>query len=264
MHTKKILSAALTAALLLSGTCTTYLPQTTSYAKEKDSIHFSTGLGYYESMGFKSTQINSFKVPKGCGAELCSKDSKENGALAVSDPKTAKIQAMHQNMGWIIYGLKTGKARLNYKDGTKSGSLDLEVLPELKLKALKKSVKVKNGKLSLTVKYQNNSDTDIVIEGANINSAHILFAGEKEPSKEETELVPERWVEKKTTIPAGKTKSITFTCQAGKSGKVQKFDYPSVYFKYHGVYFSIIINNSSLKNHVTSYHGTMPLSEYRK
>ena len=262
MHAKKIISAALTAAMLLSGTCTAGIPQTAIYAK--DDIRFYTGLGYYEHMGLKSTKISSIKVPKGSGTNIYSKDSKESGALTSSDPKTASIKAMHKNMGWTVYGLSTGKTSLRYKDSTKTGSLSLEVLPELNLKALKKSVKVKNGKLSLTVKYQNNTDTDIVIEGANITSAHILFAGEKEPAQEEMETAPERWISKKVTIPAKKAKSITFTDQTKKSGKVQKFSYPSVYFKFHNVYFSAIINNASFKSHVADYHDTLPLAEYIK
>ncbi len=87
MHAKKIISAALTAAMLLSGTCTAGIPQTAIYAK--DDIRFYTGLGYYEHMGLKSTKISSIKVPKGSGTNIYSKDSKESGA-----PRTQKQPAL--------------------------------------------------------------------------------------------------------------------------------------------------------------------------
>ncbi|MDE7311643.1 MAG: hypothetical protein K2N87_08535 [Eubacterium sp.] len=259
MFAKKILSAALTAAMLLSGAHAKILPQATVYAK--DSVSFYSGLAWYENFDMKTIKISSAKVPAGCSVPVYSKDSSASGTLTSSDTKKAKITTMHQNMGWVAKGLKTGKTSLRYKEGSKTGKLDLEVLPELKLKAVKKSVKVKNGKLSLTVKYQNNTDTDIVIEGVDIGSAQILFEGEKEPSKDD--VIPCRWIAKKVTLPAGATKSITVTEQTKQTGKIKEYRYPALYLKYYNSYFSLITSGTAAKG-LIDYYNTTSLSEYLK
>lgn len=259
MFAKKILSAALAAAMLLSGAHAKILPQTTVYAK--DSVSFYSGFAWYENFDMKTIKISSAKVPVGCLIPVYSKDGSASGTLTSSDTKKAKVTAMHQNMGWAVKGLKTGKTSLRYKEGAKTGKLDLEILPELKLKAVKKSVKVKNGKLSLTVKYQNNTDTDIVIEGVDMASAQILFEGEKEPSKEEP--TPSRWIAKKVSIPAGAEKSITVSNQTKQAGKIKEFHYPAIYLKYHGSYFIALTSGTAAKGSI-DYCGTTSLSEYLK
>ena len=260
MTAKKILPALLSASLMLTCIHTGTHPKLTAYAK--DNITFCTGAAYDKNLGVKTEKINNIKIPKGCTCSIYSPDADStNDALTSANTKIADVYALHQGMGWVIQAQKTGKPTLSYKKGSDTGKLHVEVLPTLKLTATKKSAKVSNGKLRLTFKYKNNTKSNIVMEGVDIGQSQVLFEGEKEPSKDE--IIPSHWIAKKVTIPAGKTKSITVLTSVSQTGKIKKFDYPSVYLKYHDVYFSARINSKKAVEGVR-YHGTASFSEYRK
>ncbi len=260
MTAKKILPALLSASLMLSCVHAGAYSQLTAYAK--DNITFCTGAAYDKNFGIKTEKINNIKIPKGCTCSIYSPDADSaNDTLTSANTKIADVYALHQGMGWVIQAQKTGKTTLNYKKGSDTGKLHVEILPALKLTATKKSAKVSNGRLHLTVKYKNNTKSDIVIEGVDISQSQVLFEGEKEPSKDE--VIPSRWIAKRVTIPAGKTKSITVSESVSQTGKIKKFDYPSVYLNYHNVYFSAHINSKKTVEGVR-YHGTTSLETVKK
>ncbi len=263
MMTKKILPALLTASFIFTSVHAAAGPQITAYAKS--AVTFHTGAAYNETMGIQTQKINSLKIPKGCTGTIYSPDvGSTEDALTSANTKIAGISTLHQGMGWVVHAKNTGKTTLRYKKGSHTGKLDVEVLPALKLTALKKSAKVSGDKLYLTVKYKNGTDTAITIEGVDIGRSQILFEGEKEPSKESSEaIIPSRWIAKKVTIPAGKTKSVTVTEPVSKKGTIKKFDYPSVYLKYHNVYFSTTPDRSRAVSGVAC-HDTTSFAAYHK
>lgn len=259
MFTKKFVPALLTAAIFLSS-ANAAAPKMTACAK--DRITFYTGAAYDKDFGVPTQKINAVKVPQGCTCTINSPDvSATDDSLTAANTKIADISFLHKNMGWVIHAKKAGKTTLRYKKGSDTGRLNVEILPALKLTALKKSAKVRNGKLRLTVKYKNNTDTAITIEGIDIGRAQVLFEGEKTPSKEA--VIPSRWIAKKVTIPAGKTKNVTVTEPVSQTGKIKKFDYPPVYLKYHDVYFTTTIDREKAADGVF-YHGTKTFREYQK
>ena len=261
MLKKKILCAVVSAAVAISSAQTgAWTQPVTSYAK--DRVTFRTGAAYDQHLGIKTVKITSVKIPEGCDSVIFSPDAAStDDSLTSKDTKIAKVHALHQGMGWVISGQKTGKTTLRYKKGSDTGKLDVEVLPSLKLTALKKSVKVSGGKLRLTVKYKNNTDSDIVIQGLDISQAQILFEGDKTPSKDA--VITPRWLAANVTIPAGKTKRVSVTESVSKTRKIKSFQYPCVYLKYHDVCYSAHVEN---RPYVAGadYHGTQSFSQYIK
>lgn len=257
MFAKKLISAALAAALILTPAHAGSMPQATVTAYAQNSIRFCAGLAYEN----RTEKLSSIKVPLGCISSFYSPDvASADGLLTVSDPKIASLTAFHKGVGWTLEGKKAGKASVQCKQGSKTGKLDVEVLPALKLKAVKKSAKASGGKVSLTVKYKNNTDSDITIEGVDIGGAQILFEGEKAPSKEAD--TPVRWIAKKATIPAGKAKTFTVSEPTSQTGKIKKFGYPGLYLKYKGSYFQAHISGSQATGFIG--YSTMPFQQFTK
>lgn len=259
MIRKKLLPTVLTAAFMLTAARQAAVPD--AFANSR--VSFYAGDAIVNEYEHKDPQkISSVKVPEGCSTALYTSDKKRaDGTLAPADTKTVTVTKIHQGAGWYINGKKAGTTALNYKQGSAKGTLQAEVLPALQLQAVKKSAKVSGGKLKLTVKYKNSSDSDIIVEGVDTSTAQIQYEGDPAPSKEA--VIPPRWTAKKVTIPAGKTKSITVTEPAAKSGKIKKCSYPSLYFLYQGSYFSTAIRASEPAGYI-DYHGKTPFKDFAK
>lgn len=263
MFIKKIFASVLTAACLVSAipasnTITNPFLDTV-YAR--DNVSFYAGDFYGEKFYRKKVKIDSLKIPVGITCVISTSDNSIAGTLTSADEETASLTEYHDHRQWGVSLLQNKKTTLTYKRGLfKSGTLKVEPLPELKFQALKKSAKVSNGTVTLSVKYKNNTDSDITIEGFDLNWSDILFEGEK-PTKDKKIQKPD-WIKKNVTIPAGKTKTVTLKKQVNKKGKLISYDYPKLYFKYNNVYFHACINEKSLS--VPDYYGTTSFSDFLK
>ncbi len=262
MFKKKLLPVMLTAAFAILAAGQAMLSGTEVCAK--GSVSFYTGSSAIDQfMNREPQKIDSVKVPEHCSVSVYNSDEKrEKGSITSADKKTVSIEKQHKGAGWFVKGVKEGKTVLSYKRGSEQGKLEAEVLPALKLEAVKKSVKISGGKAELTLTYKNNSDTDIVIEGADTGSAQIRYENEKELSKEA--VPPVRWTAKKVTIPAGKTKTFRVTETAKKTaGGIKSFQYPKLYIRFHGVYFVTYVREKGVQGGI-DYYGTVPFKEFVK
>lgn len=263
MHIKKILTTVLAAAFFVTAVPapkTAGSPfLTTVYAR--DNVSFYAGDFYGEKYYRKKVKIDSLKMPVGLSCVISTSDSSIAGTLTSADEKIAGLTEYHDHRQWAVSLRQNKNTTLTYKRGLfKSGTLQVEALPALNFEALRKSAKVSNKTVTLSLKYKNNTDSDITIEGIDLNWSDILFEGEK-PAKEKSIEKPD-WITKKVTIPAGKTKTVKVTKKINKKGKLISYDYPKLYFKYHGVYFhtSITENDPGM----VEYYGTTTFSEFLK
>lgn len=262
MLRKKLLPIVFSAVFAISAAGQALTAGTAVHAKS--SVAFYAGSSSLDTFRQREPQkIDAVKVPEKCTVSIYNSDNRrEAGTVTASDKKIVSVTKLHQGDGWQISGKKEGKTTLSYKRGSETGQIDAEVLPPFKLSAVKKSAKISGGKVKLTVTYQNNTDTEIVIEGADIGRAQIQYEKDKELSQKEKEVRPVRWKAKKVTIPAGKTKTFTLTQAAKKSsGGIKKFDFPQLYIRYHGVYFATSLQGDSAEGFL-EYYGSLPFEEF--
>ena len=263
MLIKKVIASVLTAVCLVCAMPTaktiTNPFLTTVYAR--DNVSFYAGDFYGEKFYRKKVNIDSLKLPVGLSCVISTSDSSIAGTLTSADENTARLTEFHDHQQWAVDLLQNKKTTLTYKRGLfKRGTLKVEPLPELKFQAVKKSAKVSNGTVTLSVKYKNDTSSDITIEGFDLNWSDLLFEGDK-PAKDKR-IEKSDWVTKKVTIPAGKTKTVTLKKKMDKKGKLISNDYPSLYFKYNSVYFLSSVQESLVKS--ADYYGTISFSEFLK
>lgn len=263
MHIKKILATILAATFFVSAipASKTAINPFLSTVYARDNVSFYAGDFYGENFYSKKVKIDSLKIPVGLTCVISTSDNSIAGTLTSADEKIANLTEYHDHRQWGVSMLQNKNTTLTYKRGLfKSGTLKVEALPELKVQALKKSAKVTNGTVTLSVKYKNNTGSDITIEGIDLNWSDILFEGDK-PAKEKAIEKPD-WITKKVTIPAGKTKTVTVKKKINKKGKIISYDYPKLYFKYNGVYFHACIEEETIST--PDYYGTTSFSEFLK
>ncbi len=199
------------------------LPAAQAFAKSSVSFYAGTA-GVEQFEGRKPYPIDMVCMPQGCSVSVYTSDKQqENGTLVPEDEKKMDVIQLHKGSGWYV--------------------------------------RVSGGKTTLAVTYKNSTDSDITVEAADIGKAKIRYEGEKEPSKED--VTPARWIAKKVTIPAGKTKTISVT-EPAKASRILKYDYPVLYFKYEGVYFYAKITNQAQASNGMEYRGTQPFAEFLK
>lgn len=261
MFQKKLLPVLLTAVFAASAAGQAMLPAAQAFAKSSVSFYAGTA-GVEQFEGRKPYPIDMVCMPQGCSVSVYTSDKQqEKGTLVPEDEKKMDVIQLHKGSGWYVSGKKAGKTGLAYKRGSQTGTIRVQILPALKLSAVKKSVRVSGGKTTLAVTYKNSTGSDITVEAADIGKAKIRYEGEKEPSKED--VTPARWIAKKVTIPAGKTKTISVT-EPAKASRILKYDYPVLYFKYEGVYFYAKITNQAQASNGMEYRGTQPFAEFLK
>ncbi len=263
MKAKKILTMLFASAILASAipvsTATDSRFLTTVYAR--DNVSFYAGNYYGEKFYGKKVKIDSLKMPVGLACTISTSDKSTAGTLTSADEKSVHLTELHNYRQWTVSLLRNKNTTLKYKRGLfKSGTLKVTALPKLQFQALKKSAKAANGTVTLSVKYKNNTDSDIIIEGVDINWSDILFEGEK-PAKEKSIEKPD-WIAKRVTVPAGKSKTVKVKKKMNKKGKLISYDYPKLYFKYKGIYLHACIDEGHL--YQADYYGTTSFSEFMK
>lgn len=263
MQIKKLLttvfaSAFLAFAIPASATADS-LFLATAYAR--DNVSFYAGNYYGEEFYGKKVKIDSLKIPVGLACTISTSDKSTAGTLTSADEKTVHLTELHNYRQWTVSLLQNKNTTLKYKRGLfKTGTLKVEALPKLQFQALKKSAKAANGTVTLSVKYKNNTNADITIEGIDLNWSDILFEGEK-PAKEKAIEKPD-WITKKVTIPAGKSKTVKVKKKMNKKGKLISYDYPKLYFKYKNIYLHACIDENRL--YQADYYGTTSFSDFIK
>ena len=259
MFFKKLGAVVLSAAMLLGAVPVVNGSSRTAVAAyAKANVSFYAGSFYGEAFYGKKVKISKLQIPDGFSCRISTSD--KNGKLTASDQQAVDLQQLHNYQEWSVELLKEKDTVLSYQRGkANSGRIELEALPELKFTAAKKTVKVADGKVKLSVKYTNNTKEDIVIEALDINWCQISF--DKTKPNKEREIEKPEWIVKKVTIPAGASKTVTLEKKVSGNGKVTYCDYPKIYFQYAGVHFLACVGKSKI---VTGggYYDKMSFDEF--
>lgn len=261
MQIKKILTTIFASAFLVCAIPTSSDSPFLATVYARDNVSFYAGNYYGEEFYGKKVKIGSLKIPVGLACTISTSDKSTAGILTSPNEKSIHLTELHNYRQWTVNLLQEKNTTLKYKRGLfKSGTLKVEALPKLQFQALRKSAKAANGTVTLSVTYKNNTDSDIIIEGIDINWSDILFEGDK-PAKEKSIEKPD-WIEKKVTVPAGKSKTVKIKKKMNQKGKLISYGYPKLYFKYKGIYLHACIDENHL--YQADYYGTTSFSEFIK